>query len=321
MRFPVTVLGALLWGWLGQPPVYAQNSGAGGLVATMGYGMPTPRAVAPGQVISLFLRAGSAPDEPLLASGAPLTVEQTGYAVALEQSLGASVEVPLLGVSRAESCYGLLPCTPLTILTVQIPWELRPNFSGQGRPDNFVSLRVRAADGDGGEVVPVRPVRDAIHIVSSCEESPFLRAPPESPLGEGLCRSRVTHADGRLVTAANPAVAGETVLVHGVGFGLMEGRPETGVAGGTDVAVENLQVAVEFGSNLAARRPEVTTSAAGVLKAGQFGMYVVAVTVPAVPAGTPGCTASRIQSNVTVSIGRLDSFAGAAFCVETGAEP
>jgi uncharacterized protein (TIGR03437 family) len=321
MRFAVTVVGALLL--LASRPVYAQGSGSGGLVATMGYAMPTPRAVAPGQVISLFLRAGSAPAASLLASDVPLAAVQAGYIVVLEQSTAlALVEVPLLGVSRAESCYGMLPCTPLTILTVQIPWELRPNVNGQGRPDNFVSIRVRAAGSEAGEVFPVRPVRDAIHIVSTCEESPFLQAPPESAAGGGVCRSRVTHADGRLVTAANPAAAGETVLVHGVGFGTMEGRPETGVAAGADVAVENVQLAVEFGSNLAARRPDGSaTATTGILKAGQFGMYVVAVTVPEIPAGTPACTASRIQSNLTVSIGRLDSFAGAAFCVDTGAEP
>ena len=300
----------------------AQVASSGSVVG-FGYALPQPRAVAPGQIISLFLR-GSAPESlaPVVVSSSPLPRELAGYSVVLEQTTaGAPVEVPLVGVSRTDACYGMLPCVPVTVLTVQMPWELRANIAGQGRPENYASLRV-TAPGGGIELHPLQPVRDAIHVLTSCEESPALQQVAGPRELDGLCRPRVTHSDGKAVTAANPAEPGETVLLHAVGLGFVEGRPASGTSVSADMAVNDVLTAFEFGANRAARWQEEGNPPSGaMLGSGQFGVYQIAVTVPAVvPEGTPACTASRIQSNFTVSLRRYDSFSGAGFCVRTDSE-
>ncbi len=300
----------------------AQVAGSEAVVG-FGYALPKPRAVAPGQVISLFLRGAAAPAAPVVVSAAPLPRELAGYSVMLEQTTaGAPVAVPLLGLSRTDACYGLLPCVPVAVLTVQIPWELRPNIAGQGRPDNFATLRV-SIPGGPAEVHPLRPVRDAIHVLSTCEESPVLQQIPAPSSPDSLCRSRVFHGDGSQVTAGNPAQPGETVLLQAVGLGTVEGRPATGSAAVTDLPVDEVQTAFEFGPNRESRWWEDGNEpVATILRSGQFGLYEIAVTVPTeIPEGTPACTASRIQSNFTVSLRRMDSFSGASFCIRTADEP
>lgn len=308
--------------WVITTGAWAQVAGSDSVVG-FGYALPRPRAVAPGQVISLFLRGPAAGVAgTVVVSSSPLPRELAGYSVLLEQTTaGSAVDVPLLGVSRSEACYGMLPCVPLTVLTVQMPWELRPNIAGQGRPENFVNLRVRAPGG-ATEMHPLRPVRDAIHVLTTCEESPALQQVSGPGDLEGPCRSRVSHADGRQVTAANPAEPGEMVLLHAVGFGAVEGRPVTGTAAADDLAVDDVTTALEFGANREPRwQEEGTAPVAAILKSSQFGLYQVLVTVPdVIPEGTPACTASRVQSNVTVSLRRFDSFSGASFCVRTGGE-
>ena len=299
----------------------AQVAGSEAVVG-FGYALPKPRAVAPGQVISLFLRGAAAPATPVVVAAAPLPRELSGYSVTLEQTTaGSPIEVPLLGLSRTEACYGMLPCVPVAVLTLQIPWELRPNIAGQGRPDNFATLRVTAPGGTT-EIHPLRPVRDAIHVLGTCEESPVLQQVPAPSNPDGVCRSRVFHSDGSQVTAGHPAQPGETVLLQAVGFGVMEDRPATGSAADADRPVEEVLTAFEFGPNRASRWWEDGHEpVATLLRAGQFGIYEIAVTVPVeIPEGTPACTASRIQSNVTVSLRRLDSFSGASFCVRTADE-
>lgn len=301
--------------------LYAQVAGSEAVVG-FGYALPKPRAVSPGQVISLFLRGAAAPGAPVVVSASPLPRELAGYSVLLEQTTaGAPIEVPLLGVSRTDACYGLLPCVPVAVLTLQIPWELRPNIASQGRPDNFATLRV-TTPGGATEVHPLRPVRDAIHVLSTCEVSPVLQQAPAPVNPDGVCRSRVFHSDGSQVTAGNPAQPGETVLLQAVGFGVMEGRPASGSAADTDLPVDEVQMAVEFGPNRESRWwDDGTAPVATILRSGQFGIYEIAVTVPTdIPEGTPACTASRIQSNVTVSLRRFDSFSGASFCVRTADE-
>lgn len=287
-------------------------------IVALGYAPPKPMAVAPGQIVSLFLATPSPlASDRVLSSSLPLPLELAGFSLVLEQSTGVSpLPIPLLGVFRSESCYGSLPCKILTTLTVQIPWELRANVPSQGRPDNFAVLRV-TQEGVATESYPLEPVTDAIHVLSTCEET----IPPNylrDADNRVACRPLITHPNGNLVTPADPAFEGQIIYIHAVGLGTLVGRPATGSAATSAIPASDTEVSFEFGANMAAKRPDHTTADVVFvgLPEGETGVYQIAVKVPAVPGTTPACTASRIESNLTISLGRERSFAGAGLCVQ-----
>lgn len=296
-----------------------------GRVLAAGYSTPSPIRVAPGQVITLFVQSGATqPTQGMAATNLPLPTTLNGYSVRFQQSLGADpVNLPLFAVYPVDTCYGQI-CDDLTAITVQIPWELVPNLPRPGRPSNFVSLQV-FRNGVAGEAFPVSPESDSIHVVTTCDSTtlPNVGADPSTP-----CRAAVTHADGSLVTPANPAKAGETLVVYAFGLGETNTVVRTGAATREPGLVSDVAVYFQFGPNLAPVKPAVagpvpgpSTSAlvapvfAG-LTPGQVGLYQISFVVPALPANSTGCTGSSIASNITVSIGRSRSFDGAGICVE-----
>jgi uncharacterized protein (TIGR03437 family) len=277
--------------------------------------------------VTLFVHSpnGIQPVRGFTADTIPLPTSINGFAVKLDQTIGmSSVEVPLFAVYPVDDCVGLNPsvCTDLTAITLQIPWDLVTNRSRAGRPENFAVLTV-LYQGVAGDAYPVQPESDSIHIINSCDST----IPPGfERTGDlaGGCRPVVTHLDGRLVTPANPATAGEALVMYAFGFG------NTGVAvrnGDTARAPAGLaDVAIQYspGINLAPVRPSTASLPGGNapaplfagLTTGQVGLYQITFTAPRLPAGTEACTASTIQSNFTVSVGRAQSFDGAGICIE-----
>jgi uncharacterized protein (TIGR03437 family) len=292
---------------------------APGPVVSAGYSAPQPVRVSPGQVITLFVHAnGTQPAEAAIAKDLPLPVTLNGYTVTIRQTFQTgSVAVPLFAVYPVENCYGLEPsvCSELVAITVQVPWELVPNVDSARRPENFALLTV-AYQGVDGEAYPVEAVTDSIHIVNSCDATmpPGVQRPEDLT---GPCKPVVTHADGRLVTAGNPAKSGEALTMYAVGLGRTEGTPRTGDAVAAAVALPDVKLGFEYGVN----RPTSEPAAGGAapifagLVAGQVGLYQVTFTVPAASGSVTACTASTIRSNLTVSIGRQSSFDGAGICV------
>jgi uncharacterized protein (TIGR03437 family) len=273
-------------------------------------------------VVTLFVRAGSAVlPAPVVASGTPLPLTLSGFSVALTQTVSPDpIALPLFAVFPLDNCYGLVPsvCSPLTALTVQIPWQLRANFGGSGRPENFAVLRI-SYQGTAGDAVPLTPSTDAIHVISTCDTTlpPVATREPET---SGPCRPLVTHMDGQLVTPASPATPGETVVAYLVGLGVPAAGQRNGEPSAEAVAVEGIRVGYQFGLNLPAVDPaslpaqsQLTPSYAG-LTPGQVGLYQISFAVPSPGDGTPPCQAGSL-SNVTVIFARTDSFAGAGFCV------
>jgi uncharacterized protein (TIGR03437 family) len=129
----------------------------------------------------------------------------------------------------------------------------------------------------------------------------------------------VTHLDGELVTPANPAVAGEVVRMYVLGLGKTEGVLKTGDIVRSPVALPDLAASFQIGLNLEPNRPATAGDEISVMASlieGQVGIYQVLMTIPEIPADTQACTASTIESNFTVSIGRQQSFAGAGICVQ-----
>ena len=103
------------------------------LVTSAGYTPPTLTKVAPGQVILLYVRISGAPvTQPILAATTPLPTLLGGFSVSLKQTfLSDPMLIPLAGIYPSDPCNGIAPCTPLTAIMVQIPFELVPNEIGR----------------------------------------------------------------------------------------------------------------------------------------------------------------------------------------------
>lgn len=304
--------------------IAAGQDGGGGIA---GYRVPSPARVAPGQWITLFLPAADRLPGNVAAPQTPWPTLLAGYTVTMEQSFAPErIAAPVQRVFSTESCYGFQPavCTRWVGITIQIPWLLRSNMPRReeppGRPENFALLRVRG--GDRTAVYPLDAVPDAVHVLNGCDT--VLPAGLEAVTLEarGGCRDLVTHLDGRLVTAANPALAGETVQIYAAGLGRTTVDVGDGNTAAAEAAVEGVRAAVQLGANAGGNLAAADGGpVSAVLSADQVGIYRVALVVPPAAGGSlPGCTASTILWNAAARIGRFSSSGRARFCVRgTGA--
>ncbi|SRR5579883_1901978 len=149
----------------------------------------------------------------------------------------------------------------------------------------------------------------------------------------------VTHGDGTLVSSTSPAAPGETVVAYAFGLGT-----DSGVTTGAAVSAPttnaqfpafNLHVQFDFRPNAPGAPPYVKPFAplppdtfspvyAG-LTVGQIGLYQINIKLPDsfpahLPCDLPGIPAGPnlnppVVSNLTIDIGGVSSFDGAAICV------
>jgi hypothetical protein len=169
------------------------------------------------------------------------------------------------------------------------------------------------------------------------------------------CPSTVTHADGTLVTANSPAKPGETVVIYAFGLGQTTPAVKSGEATPTPAPVLRgglgyapiLTVQYDFRPNAKPSNPYLTIQ--GVisptpititdpipgptfvgLTPGQVGLYQINLQLPStfpaiqpcttlvVGTGNPSANPPIIQSNLTIDIGGVTSFDGAAICIQPG---
>jgi hypothetical protein len=130
------------------------------------------------------------------------------------------------------------------------------------------------------------------------------------PLLDDLeCQPVVAHADGRLVTEANPARAGETLVLYAYGLGWVPGV-KTGEAAPKEprpVGSPLTTVWFDFTVDAPPRNPYGGGSVPAFvgLAPGYVGLYQVNFVVPAPPAGHPPCgyTENRgVRTNLTVNV-------------------
>jgi hypothetical protein len=149
------------------------------------------------------------------------------------------------------------------------------------------------------------------------------------------CPPMVTHADGSLVMAKNPAKPGEELVAYAVGLGQTSPPLETGrVVTSPAPTLTTFTMDFNYRPNaLPTRPPPVGGHADGGAvpqplyagaTPGYVGLYQVNFVVPPVPPGTPPCaeiagsqapTANMVYSNLTVSVGGRYSFDGVGICV------
>ena len=126
--------------------VWAQS---GNVIVGAGYASPAPITVAPGQIITIVVEGiGANLTQTVHAGRTPLPATLAGISVSLQQALSLpfSAAVPLLEVSPLRTCRSLsfLPTCgrSLTAVTLQIPYEMAPNFPVFEQAENNATLVV-----------------------------------------------------------------------------------------------------------------------------------------------------------------------------------
>jgi uncharacterized protein (TIGR03437 family) len=296
------------------------------VVIGAGYAAPSFIDVAPGQIITIFARVpGKTPADAVVAS-APLPAELVGFSVLLRQTFPSDPQqVPILSVSDSQTCSIVAPllCDTVSMITVQVPFELTPNAPRGGGPQttvpqNFARLEI-SYNGNPANSLFLNPVLDRIHVLNTCDAAANL-SPPRAL----ACLPMVARPDGSLVSSENPAQAGEVLTVSVVGLGPALTSVPTGIA--TPIlppAVDGVVVALDTRANASPGLPSPATSSpakSAHLKAGAVGIYQVMFTVPSLPADAPACSSS-VRSNLTIDIGRTTSYDGVGICVVPPAPP
>src|ERR1043166_4649395 len=186
-------------------------------IVSAGYEIPTYPSVAPGQVITLFVRGLNVPDA--FASGTPLPTTLSGITVRVKSSIqNHSDRLPIFSVRSYDSCSGRLgvPC-PLTHVTVQIPTDPTcvlsfPNDCAS-HPPPLIVFTVEQS-GVAGDEFPVFVTAGDPHILNTCDTI-------FGTIGGPGCYPVVARADGNLVgpICVNPAKPGESIVIYAVGLG------------------------------------------------------------------------------------------------------
>lgn len=181
----------------------------------VGYSAPTaPLPVAPGQVVTLFLRDISTFQGGQLRNGeagpGALPSSVAGLSATISQP---PMSVPLFAVRQENDCDTAASLNPACILTsvkVQIPYEIAST-----------TQLVVAVDGQVSRNFPLQAITDNAHVWTTCDAT-WDTSPTST------CDRVIYHADGTRVTASAPAVAGEALTVRAYGLGRTSPAVETG---------------------------------------------------------------------------------------------
>ncbi len=293
------------------------------LVAGSGYSIATSGiAAAPGQIITVSLY-GIAPraldPEQIYAAGSGLLTSLAGQNSGISAQLNQTAEPKQAAVAvyavQQPKCSD--PCTPVTAVTLRIPFELQVPASGL----NIASIRILDQGKAIGDVA-LSPVLDNVHFGNSCDQTAVF-VPALGAAANPGCVALIQHANGQIVTAANPAHWGEVMLGWAYGLGALVSLGAPGLDGTPVAATSTLQtfdLGFNVQPNAAPSRPfhgEEVAHPAFTGVQGFSGLYHVNFVLPAVaPAGLLlPCDGVAVRSNLTVTVAGARSMDGAAICV------
>jgi uncharacterized protein (TIGR03437 family) len=313
--------------------LFAQSSG----IVGAGYLPPSPVSAAPGQILTVFVTGLGISSTGHAPAGA-LPTSFAGVTATLRQ--GSDIAAPIVDVRAVSTCPDLAmatpPCTTLTAVTLQIPYELVPfcplcAIAALLPPaELFVS-----ANGQSSAPIELNALADQIHILTACDLMlvPLGTSPQMNTTGLG-CASVVTHTDGSMVSASSPANAGETLTAWAVGLGQTNPAASTGQPAAS-AAPTTQTFSLDFNYTVNALAVKPYTGEPDVrppqplyagLAPGYPGLYQINFVVPPAPVngiarcaqpGTFGTGGNVPASNLTVSFGGGFSFDAAAICVAT----
>ncbi len=298
-------------------------TGQVGAIVGSGYVAPTPLTAAPGQIITISVSGvGSGVIRRVEASAAPLPTSLAGISVSLTQLLPPKgpILAPLLAVYPMNGCAipGVLPCSSLLAVTLQIPLELAVNNPLQGALSN--SAQLVASDGTTtSAAVQLNAVPDRVHVLQFGDT--VVQGTGTGPI--------VTHAGGNLVSSANPARTGEELVLYAVGLGATTPAAIDGAPSPEAKTLSQFVLAFDYrpnatpsamliSSSLRAPGPipvPVSIALYSGLVPGYVGLYQINFQVPVAPGPLSACGVDGVISNLTVDIiGAM--FDGAGICVE-----
>ena len=311
----------------------AAYSAASNTIVGAGYTYPVPINAAPGQIITLFVAGvGSTLTGPVTAGAGTLPTSLAGISVTFQQ--GVTIAVPMLAVRPVSTCTSasITGCGSLTAITIQIPYQAVPPcmpLSNSGVCPLVVLPPAQLSvteNGTTGAVMELSLLQDQIHVLTTCDT--VIGGSGYAPFTGLRCQPYVTHADGSLVTATNPAQSKEELVAYAVGLGQTQPPSITGQPPSVHVPVnESIEVGFDYRPDALPSRtpiPEfflVAPLFAG-LTPGYAGLYKINFIVqpptqnvfPCINAISPS-GADIIESNLTVNFAGLDSFDGARICV------
>lgn len=294
--------------------------GQGITLAGSGYSDPFVIHVAPGQITTLFVTGlQTVLSGPANATSLPLPIRLAGVSVALKQGGNQAISVPLLSVQQVSVCDddGATSATSgqtadclITAITIQVPLELLVLPLSQTVPELVVS-----ENGGASKAFKLSPVADNLHVINTCDVFPA----PKVALA-GFCQPLVTHASGDLITADNPARAGEEVVIWAFGLGQTNQTAHTGQASPIPAATlaSPLYLRFDFTSNATPSPPffnqmSGTPPPAAVfagLTPGQIGLYQINVILPStIPAvNACGATCPRTRGLLDLYFGSIEPY-------------
>lgn len=274
---------------------------AGGYANTI----PAPQLVAPGQVITLFVRGISVPDA--AATGLPLPTSLSGVSIGVTKLVHADLAPDLLPIFKIHSedfCAGRLAVKcPSTQITVQIPTEaFCMSTAANGcdfEPEAALILNVKV-NGVAGQDFPVIVYGSVPHLLNSCDTV----APTSA-----VCNDLVTHADGSLVTDGSPAKPGEIIVISAVGLGRTATLIPTGMTASAPTPAAEFPLAVSYlkegpGSPAYFSTGQVLSPVYSGLTPNFVGLYQINLVVPTPPPHTYDCVAAGFAAtNTRLSLG------------------
>lgn len=293
------------------------------VVIGAGYAAPGATDAAPGQLLTIQARVpGKTPADPVVAK-APLPSSLAGFSVVLRQTFPSDPQtVPVLSAVDSQSCSIVAPlvCDTVSLITVQVPFELTPNaprtqLPQTTVPENFARLEI-SYYGTAANSLFLNPVLDRIHVLNSCDAAAGMSQ-------TAPCLPLVARPDGSLVSRDNPAQASEVLTVSAVGLGpVAAGGVPIPVATGSATPpgappVDGVMLGFDTRVNASPAMPVPSVAVpanTAQLQPGSVGIYQVTFTAPVLPAGTPAC-GSGVQSNLTVNLTRTASYDGVGICV------
>jgi hypothetical protein len=312
LRFTTPLLAAMLCS--AQSTTISSNAIS---IAGTNYSVPSSAlSVAPGQVISLHVHGITTPIASNIAAvpgpnGFPLTLN--GISVDLIQGKAGTVTNLPLRAAYQTNC--IAPCSPVTAITLQIPFELESNFGAVGDP--FPQLRI-SQNGTPVGGITLNPVTDNVHVLNTCDDDQIdITAAYSVP--QNVCAAAVMGGNF-LNSLYNLAHGGDELAMWLFGMGAIT-QPAPGCCATPDQLskpVASFQLNFDFRPNAPAfpvvpgygltAAPLFTASVGG-------GTYQVNFLVPPVPPGLPACDGNKIKSNLTVTITGPNSSDAAQICV------
>jgi uncharacterized protein (TIGR03437 family) len=281
-------------------------------VVSAGYSQSFVTMVAPGQVISLFVKGLNVPNAAASTDPWPTTLGGVRVVVAPNpNNLAYPTALPILSVSSDPlACAGdLTGFCKTTNIVVQFPYEpiCAPNWvpATCNSTAVYLAVQVNGVAGQGSWFSTVAGPQP--HVLNSCDSI-------SASHGES-CNPAITHADGSLVGGTmlpgiSPAHPGEEIVIYAVGLGATANAKTGQIVTVPDPLLQGVYFtpAIFTGTTLQFGAP-IKADWAGLVP-GFVGLYQMNVRLPPTVPGNIGACGSPAAGIVRLFFGNFGDPAG-----------